>query len=69
MCSAFTPVLSPNFDFPGARLYADKGPILHVIGGRPKNELKAGVIDHMAFSGRNLPETLSKLESRGIDHI
>ena len=25
-------------------------PMLHVIGGRPQDELRAGVIDHMAFS-------------------
>ena len=42
----------PPFDFPGAWLYANGQPILHVIGGRPTEELKAGVIDHMAFSAR-----------------
>jgi catechol 2,3-dioxygenase-like lactoylglutathione lyase family enzyme len=58
----------PNFDFPGAWLYADKAPILHIIGGRPKSELKAGVIDHMAFTGRDLAATLSLLKARGISH-
>jgi catechol 2,3-dioxygenase-like lactoylglutathione lyase family enzyme len=58
----------PNFKFPGAWLYADTDPILHIIGGRKKNELKAGVIDHMAFTGRDLAATLSTLKSRGIEH-
>jgi catechol 2,3-dioxygenase-like lactoylglutathione lyase family enzyme len=58
----------PDFEFPGAWLYADKDPILHVIGGRPRSDLKAGVIDHMAFTGRGLAATLSLLKSRGIEH-
>ena len=57
----------PNFDFPGAWLYSSDAPILHVIGGRPKSELKAGVIDHMAFTGRDLSGTLAKLKVRGIE--
>src|SRR5262245_44324404 len=48
------PGARPPFDFPGAWLYANGQPILHVIGGRPKEELKAGVIDHMAFSAQGL---------------
>jgi catechol 2,3-dioxygenase-like lactoylglutathione lyase family enzyme len=56
----------PNFNFPGAWLYAGGQPILHVIGGRPKNELKPGVIDHMAFSGNDLAATLSQLKARKV---
>jgi catechol 2,3-dioxygenase-like lactoylglutathione lyase family enzyme len=58
----------PPFNFPGAWLYAGDNPILHVIGGRPKSELRAGVIDHMAFTGRDLPATLAALKRRGIDN-
>jgi len=58
----------PDFAFPGAWLYAKGEPILHVIGGRPKGELHAGVIDHMAFSGRDLAGLLAKLEERKIEH-
>ena len=58
----------PNFNFPGAWLYADNDPILHIIGGRKKSDLKAGVIDHMACTGRDLAATLSTLKSRGIEH-
>jgi catechol 2,3-dioxygenase-like lactoylglutathione lyase family enzyme len=59
----------PDFAFPGAWLCANGAPILHVIGGRPKSELKAGVIDHMAFTGRDLSGTLAKLKARGLEHI
>jgi catechol 2,3-dioxygenase-like lactoylglutathione lyase family enzyme len=58
----------PDLGFPGAWLYADGRPILHVSGGRPKEQLKPGVIDHMAFSARGLAETLARLDQRGIHY-
>jgi len=58
----------PAFGFPGAWLYAGGQPILHVIGGRPPSELRAGVIDHMAFTATGLGATLAKLQARGIAH-
>jgi catechol 2,3-dioxygenase-like lactoylglutathione lyase family enzyme len=58
----------PPFDFPGAWLYAGDAPILHVIGGRPASELRAGVIDHMAFTAHDLSDTLALLASRNIAH-
>lgn len=58
----------PNFNFPGAWLYAGGSPILHVIGGRPREALKPGVIDHMAFSARGLPSVLATLRARSIEH-
>lgn len=56
----------PNFNFPGLWLYAGGVPILHVIGGKAKADLKAGVIDHMAFSATDLPGTAKHLTERGI---
>jgi catechol 2,3-dioxygenase-like lactoylglutathione lyase family enzyme len=56
----------PPFNFPGAWLYAGEASILHVIGGRSRAELKAGVIDHMAFTASGLTETLAKLAARGL---
>jgi catechol 2,3-dioxygenase-like lactoylglutathione lyase family enzyme len=58
----------PGLAFPGAWLYANGAPILHVVGGRPKSDLKAGVIDHMAFTARDLAGTLAKLKARGVKH-
>lgn len=58
----------PALKFPGAWLYAGGQPILHIVGGRSPDELKPGVIDHMAFSGKDLAATLSELKSRGIEY-
>lgn len=58
----------PNFNFPGAWLYAGGQPILHVIGGRPKSDLRAGVIDHIAFSAKELDATLARLKQHGVDY-
>ena len=41
---------------------------MHVVGGRPREELKSGVIDHMAFSAHGLADTLALLASRNIEH-
>ena len=58
----------PPLTFPGAWLYAGDQAILHVVGGRERDELKPGVIDHMAFSATDLSETLALLASRNIEH-
>ena len=64
------PGARPPFKFPGAWLYARNGkdPILHVIGGRQKDVLVKGVIDHMAFTGQDLAATVTKLKARGIEY-
>ena len=59
----------PSLSFPGAWLYAGDQPILHNIGGRPKSELKPGVIDHMAFTGHDLSATLAMLEREKVEHV
>src|SRR5579864_5145475 len=58
----------PDFGFPGAWLYAGDTPILHVIGGRTRAELKPGVIDHMAFTAHDLTATLARLRERDIHY-
>jgi catechol 2,3-dioxygenase-like lactoylglutathione lyase family enzyme len=58
----------PPLNFPGAWLYAGGQPILHVVGGRPRSELKSGVIDHMAFSAKGLADTLEMLKAQDIEH-
>ena len=63
-----TPGWRPPLNFPGAWLYAGGQPILHVIGGRPTAELKAGVIDHMAFTANGLAATIAKLEARELPY-
>lgn len=56
----------PPFTFPGAWLYAGGQPILHVVGGAPREALRPGVIDHMAFTATGLAATLDLLKARGI---
>ena len=60
----------PPFTFPGAWLYVEGGSdaILHVVAGRPREVLVKGVIDHMAFSGSGLADTVARLKARGIAH-
>ena len=60
----------PPFTFPGAWLYVEGGSdaILHVVAGRTRDVLVKGVIDHMAFSGSGLADTVARLKARGIAH-
>ena len=64
------PGARPPFKFPGAWLYARGGndPILHIIAGKPKEQLVKGVIDHMAFTGLDLAGTVANLKTRSIDY-
>lgn len=59
----------PPLQFPGAWLYTGGSAVLHVVGGRTADELKPGVIDHMAFSATDLTHTLALLTSRNVDHV
>ena len=58
----------PDLGFPGAWLYAGDAAILHVVGGKSRDDLKPGVIDHMAFSATGLSETLATLGAHDIEH-
>jgi catechol 2,3-dioxygenase-like lactoylglutathione lyase family enzyme len=62
------PGARPDLGFPGAWLYAGGSPILHVVGGRRREDLRPGVIDHMAFSARGLDAKLAQLEAAGLHH-
>jgi catechol 2,3-dioxygenase-like lactoylglutathione lyase family enzyme len=58
----------PDLGFDGAWLYADGKPILHVYADRPVPAGVAGVIDHMAFSARNLREVRGRFDARGLKY-
>lgn len=62
------PGARPPFTFPGAWLYAagSGGAILHVIAGVEREALVKGVIDHVAFNGRDLAGTVGKLKANGV---
>ena len=59
----------PNLNFPGAWLYAQDRAILHIVGGRPSEALRPGVIDHIAFSARGLAATLKNLAAHDVEHV
>jgi len=58
----------PNFSFPGAWLYCGEQAVLHIIAGRPLPSDPQGVLDHMAFSAKDLQGTARILKSHGIDY-
>ena len=58
----------PDLGFPGAWLYTGEQAVLHVVGGKPREALKPGVIDHMAFTATGLPTTLEKLTAHGVHY-
>ncbi len=57
----------PDFPFPGHWLYSEGRPIVHlaaVLDTRPVRE--TGPLDHIAFSGRRLDETVRRLKEQEI---
>ena len=63
----FTSGPRPNFMFPGAWLYNDGKPILHVIQ-KPEIPEGSGILDHMAFWGTDLPGYIGKLKAKNISY-
>ncbi len=57
----------PDFDFPGVWLYAG-GPdaVLHIIWDRAPETTLPGLIDHVAFSARDLLATQARLQAAGV---
>ena len=60
----------PDLGFPGAWLYAEGGShaILHIYFDRPVPSQRAGVIDHMAFSSRDLKAVKARFDERGLKY-
>src|SRR5215475_8188456 len=56
----------PDLGFPGAWLYAGDHAILHIVAGRGVPANPRGVIDHMAFSARDLPGVAARLREKSI---
>jgi len=59
----------PPFDFPGAWLYSDGHPVLHLndIAGTEKQQREdSGVIDHVAFGSRGFEAMKKHLGGKGI---
>jgi len=58
----------PDLGFPGAWLYAADVAVLHVVGGKSRDQLRTGVIDHMAFTAEGLADTLATLVTHNVEH-
>lgn len=55
----------PGLKFPGAWLYCDGAPIVHLVASDSAAS-PYGVLDHMAFSARDLAGFQQRLHSLGI---
>lgn len=58
----------PDLGFPGAWLYVGGQPILHIVAGRGVPANSRGVIDHMAFSARDLRAVAARLKDHRIEY-
>jgi catechol 2,3-dioxygenase-like lactoylglutathione lyase family enzyme len=56
----------PPLGFPGAWLYAGGAAVLHVIAGRALPVERRGVLDHMAFTARDLSAMIERLQRAKI---
>jgi len=59
----------PDLGFPGAWLYAG-GPqaVLHMYFDRPVPPQRAGVIDHMAFTAKDLKAVKARFDQSGVKY-
>jgi catechol 2,3-dioxygenase-like lactoylglutathione lyase family enzyme len=59
----------PPFDFPGAWLYSEGHPVLHLNDISPTDKQQrpdSGVIDHVAFGSRGFEAMKQHLASKGV---
>lgn len=58
----------PPFGFPGAWLYCEGRPVIHLIGGRGHPGSGSGPVDHVAFRASGLTATVARLKSLKADY-
>ena len=59
----------PDLGFPGAWLYAgDTQAVLHIYWDRPMPAQRTGVIDHLAFSARDLKAVKARFDEAGVKY-
>jgi catechol 2,3-dioxygenase-like lactoylglutathione lyase family enzyme len=57
----------PPFDFPGAWLYVDDRPVVHLVGGRNEKGVRTtGSVDHVAFTAEDLAALRQRLAAQKI---
>lgn len=62
----FTVGPRPDFKFPGLWLYANDAAILHVMQVDQMPNPRKGVLDHMAFRGKDINALLDRLKTAGL---
>lgn len=59
----------PDFAFPGAWLYSEGKPVVHLVDISPTSEPQkpdSGVVHHIAFASRDFSAMKQRLESKGF---
>jgi catechol 2,3-dioxygenase-like lactoylglutathione lyase family enzyme len=59
----------PNFSFPGAWMYSEGRPVVHLVDISPTSEQQkpdSGVVHHVAFASRDFNGMKQRLASRGM---
>ncbi len=60
----------PDLGFPGAWLYASgqEQALLHIYWDRPMPSQRTGVIDHLAFSARDLKAVKARFDAQAVKY-
>ncbi len=56
----------PPFDSPGAWLYSDGAPLVHISVASRKPAATTGALDHIAFAAKGFAATRRRLDRAGI---
>jgi catechol 2,3-dioxygenase-like lactoylglutathione lyase family enzyme len=59
----------PNFSFPGAWMYSEGKPVVHLVDISPTSEPQkpdSGVVHHVAFVSRGFAAMKTRLSSKGV---
>jgi catechol 2,3-dioxygenase-like lactoylglutathione lyase family enzyme len=59
----------PNFSFPGAWMYSEGRPVVHLVDISPTDEQQkpdSGVVHHVAFASRDFNGMKARLSSKGM---
>jgi catechol 2,3-dioxygenase-like lactoylglutathione lyase family enzyme len=59
----------PNFNFPGAWMYSEGRPVVHLVDISPTTEPQkpdSGVVHHVAFASRDFNGMKQRLQSKGM---
>ena len=61
----------PNFAFPGAWMYSEGKPVVHLVDISPTDEQQkpdSGVVHHVAFASRGFAGMKQRLQSKGMKY-